>query len=371
MVPYLNLKAQYASIKREVDAAIAGVLERQEFILGSEVAAFEKEFATASQAKYAFGTNSGTSALHLALLAAGIGPGDEVITVSFSFVATVATIRYTGATPVLVDIDPLTFNMDVNAAAAAISPRTRAIMPVHLYGQPADMDPILELAGKHGLVVIEDAAQAHLAEYKGRRAGSIGDFAAFSFYPAKNLGAFGEAGLLTVKSEDHANRVKLLRDWGAPRRYCHEIQGYNYRMEGLQGAVLRVKLRHLEAWTERRREIAALYRNLLVDSGVTTPIELPSVRHVYHVFAIRTPDRDTLQQQLSEQGIGTAVNYPIGIHQQPAHRDLGYRDGSLPITEQASREQLSLPIYPEMTDAQVHEVAEAIVDRRVQNRVML
>ncbi len=357
MVPYLNLKAQYLSIKDEIDSAIAGVVDRQEFILGSEVTAFEAEFGAVCHANFAIATNSGTSALHLALLAAGVGPGDEVITVSFSFVATVAAIRYTGATPVLVDIEPGSFNMDVGAAARAITSRTRVILPVHLFGQPADMDPLMELARAHGLLVIEDAAQAHLAEYKGRRVGSIGDFAAFSFYPTKNLGAFGEGGLLTVRGEEHARKARLLRDWGAPARYLHELRGYNYRMEGMQGAVLRAKLRHLPAWTERRRYLAARYRELLRGSAVVAPADGP---HVYHVFGVRVADRDSVQQRLAARGIATSINYPLGIHQQVAHRDLGYATGSLPVTEQAAREQLSLPMYPELTDAQVEEVAAAL-----------
>ena len=271
VIPFVDLKAQYASIKSEVNAAIQGVLDSCQFTLGSEVAAFEEEFAAYCQAKHGIGVNSGTSALHLALLAAGVGPGDEVITVPFTFVATVAAIHYTGARPVFVDIDPRSFTMDVKAIEAAITPRTKAILPVHLYGQPADMDPILEIAKRHGLVVIEDAAQAHGAEYKGRRAGSMGDMGCFSFYPGKNLGAYGEGGMVTTDNPEFARTIRMLRDWGAERKYEHVLKGYNYRLEGIQGAVLRVKLRHLEAWTEGRRAAAAHYDRLLAGSGVPTP----------------------------------------------------------------------------------------------------
>jgi dTDP-4-amino-4,6-dideoxygalactose transaminase len=257
MIPYLDLKAQYHSIKTEIDRAIADVLESSQFVLGKEVAAFEEEFASYSGGGQAIGVNSGTSALHLALLATGIGPGDEVITTPFTFVATVAAIRYAGAVPVFVDIDPASYTLDPVLLEAAITPRTKAVIPVHLYGQPADMDPILETARRHGLVVIEDAAQAHGAEYKGRRAGSLADMACFSFYPGKNLGAYGEAGAVVTSNPEFANSIRLLRNWGESRRYYHDLRGFNYRMEGMQGAVLRVKLRHLERWTELRRAIAA------------------------------------------------------------------------------------------------------------------
>ena len=259
MIPFVDLKAQYARIKTEVNAAIQGVLDSCQFTLGTEVAKFEEEFAAYSGAKRGIGVNTGTSALHLALLAADIGPGDEVITVPFTFVATVSAIYYTGATPVFVDIDPRTFTMDPAALEAAITPRTKAIMPVHLYGQSADMDPILAIARKHELLVIEDACQAHGAEYKGRRAGSMGDMACFSFYPGKNLGAYGEGGMVVTDNAEYARTIRMLRDWGAEKKYQHVLKGYNFRLEGIQGAVLRVKLRHLEAWTEARRAAAARY----------------------------------------------------------------------------------------------------------------
>ena len=259
MIPYLDLKAQYASIKEEIGRAVSKVLDSTQFVLGPEVAAFEEEFASSSGATHGVAVNSGTSALHLALLAAGVGPGDEVITVPFTFVATVAAIRYTGAKPVFVDIDPVSFTMDPQALQAALTPRTRAVLPVHLYGQPADMDPIVAFARRHGLAIIEDACQAHAAEYKGRRVGSLGDFACYSFYPGKNLGAYGEGGMVVTSGADHQRKLRQLRDWGQEERYHHVVQGFNYRMEGLQGAILRVKLRYLEAWTEARRAHAARY----------------------------------------------------------------------------------------------------------------
>src|SRR6201988_44609 len=287
-IPSLDLKIQYQSIKSEIDAAIAGVLERGQFVLGSEIEAFEKEFAAYSGADECIALNSGTSALHLALLAAGIGPGDEVITVPFTFVASVAAVIYAGAQPVLVDIDPRSFTMDPAAIEAAITPRTKAILPVHLYGQPADMDPIMEVARRHGLLVIEDAAQAHGAKYKGRPAGSIGEIACFSFYPGKNLGAYGEGGAVTTSNFEYARTIRMLRDWGQDRKYHHVLRGYNYRMEGFQGAILRVKLRHLDAWTEARRAIVGKYNQLLADSGMELPIQVPwATRHVYHVYTVR------------------------------------------------------------------------------------
>src|SRR5580698_3893791 len=271
MIPLADLKTQYHSIKAEIDSAISGILESSQFILGREVAAFEEAFAGYCGGRYAIAVNSGTSALHLALLAAGIGEVDEVITVPYSFVATGAAIRYAGAKPVFVDIDAASFNIDVSAIEAAITPRTNAIMPVHFFGQPADMDPILDIARRHNLLVIEDAAQAHGAEYKGRRVGSIGDLGCFSFYPGKNLGAYGEGGATVTNNPEYARTMRMLRDWGAEKKYLHVLKGYNYRLEGMQGAILRVKLRHLEGWTEARRSHAARYHELLAGSGVGIP----------------------------------------------------------------------------------------------------
>ena len=360
MIPFVDLKAQYRSIKPEVTAAIAGVLESCEFTLGSEVAAFEKEFAAYCRAEHGVGVNSGTSALHLALLAAGVGRGDEVITVPFTFLATVSAIDYTGARPVFVDVDPRTLTMDPTALEAAITPRTRAVIPVHLYGRPADMDPIVAIARRHGLVVIEDAAQAHGADYKGRRVGTLGDMACFSFYPGKNLGAYGEGGLVVTDSPEYTRTLRMLRDWGAEKKYEHVLKGYNYRMEGIQGAVLRVKLRHLDDWTEARRAAAARYDELLVDSGVETPPPAPDARHVYHIYAVRTASRQAWQDALKEQGIQTGVHYPVPVHLQPAFADLGYRAGQFPASERAAKELLSLPMFPELTTAQCEAVCGAV-----------
>ncbi len=360
MIPFVDLKAQYHSIKPEIDAAIFRVLESSEFVLGSEVAAFEKAFAAYCQADHAIGVSTGTSALHLALLAAGVGPGDEVITVPFTFVATVATILYTGARPVFVDIEPRTFTMDVTQIEAAITPRTKAIVPVHLYGQCAAMDPIMAIARAHGLIVIEDAAQAHGAEIEGRRAGSMGDLACFSFYPGKNLGAYGEGGAVTTNSPEYARTIRMLRNWGAARKYEHVMKGYNYRLQGIQGAILRVKLGYLEGWTEARRAHAARYNDLLLGSGVELPEERPGARHVYHIYAIRTRRRAALQQALKDQGIETGIHYPIPVHLLPAHSDCGYREGDFPHAEAAAAEVLSLPMFAELTDEQIARVAAAV-----------
>ncbi len=360
MIPYADLRSQYHSIKGEIDQAIARVLEESQFILGKEVAALEQEFAGYCGARFAIGVNSGTSALHLALLAAGIGPGDEVITVPFTFVATVAAILYAGARPVLVDVDPRSFTIDTGKIEAAVTKSTRALLPVHLFGQPADMDPILGIAKRHGLIVIEDAAQAHGATYKGRRAGGIGDLACFCFYPGKNLGAYGEAGMVVTNNESYGRTVRMMRDWGQEQRYLHVLKGYNYRMEGIQGAVLRVKLRHLEDWTEARRAHAAAYNHLLRGSHVQTPEEMPYARHVYHVYAIRSKKRDALRQTLTEMGIQTGVHYPVPIHLLPAYTDLGYAKGAFPVSEQLAGEVLSLPIYAELKEDQIGEIVRAI-----------
>jgi dTDP-4-amino-4,6-dideoxygalactose transaminase len=360
VIPFVDLKAQYASIKEEVNAAIQGVLESCQFTLGAEVAAFEEEFAAYCQSKSGIAVNTGTSALHLAVLAAGIGPGDEVITVPFTFMASVSAIDYTGARPVFVDIDPRTYTMDPRRIEAAITPRTKAILPVHLYGQTADMDPILEIARRHGLVVIEDAAQAHGAEYKGRRAGSIGDMGCFSFYPGKNLGAYGEGGLVTTDNPEFARKIRMLRDWGAERKYHHVLKGYNYRMEGIQGAVLRVKLRYLEGWTEARRAAAGRYDSLLAGSGVPTPVAMDYARHVYHIYAVRTRSRQAWQDALLAQGIQTGIHYPFPVHLLPAFADLGHVAGAFPESERAALEVLSLPMFPELTADQTAAVATAV-----------
>jgi len=369
MIPFVDLKAQYLSIKDEIDSAVLKVLESTQFVLGNEVKALEKEFANYCNADYGIAVNTGTSALHLGLLAAGIGAGDEVITVPFTFVATTAAICYTGATPVFVDIDPVSYTIDVTQIEKAITERTKAILPVHLYGQPADMEPILDIARRHGLAVIEDAAQAHGAEYKGQRVGSIGDIGCFSFYPGKNLGAYGEGGMAVTNNPEYAHTMGMLRDWGQERRYHHVLKGYNYRMDGIQGAILRVKLRYIEDWTEARRTHAAQYDQLLAKSGVGIPAVMPYSRHVYHVYAVRvpvghatrTPQRDALQQSLQEQEIQTGIHYPIPVHLQPAYAEFGYKPGDFPHSEAASREVLSLPMYAELSTESQTQVAKAVI----------
>jgi dTDP-4-amino-4,6-dideoxygalactose transaminase len=360
MIPFVDLKSQYNSIKDEINTAVLKVLESTQFILGDEVVALEQEFAAYCSAEQGVALNTGTSALHLALLAAGIGAGDEVITVPFTFVATVAAIAYTGATPVFVDIDPVSYTMDVNQIEKAITAKTKAIMPVHLYGQPADMDPIMEIAQRHGLTVIEDAAQAHRSEYKGRRVGSIGDIGCFSFYPGKNLGAYGEGGMAVTNNPEYAQTIRMLRDWGQEGRYNHVIKGYNYRMDGVQGAILRVKLRYLDRWTEARRTHAAQYDERLKGSGLKTPVAMPYSYHVYHVYAVRSPQRVSLQAALQEQGIQTGIHYPIPVHLQPAYADLGYQPGAFPHSEKVAKEEFSLPLYAELTSNQVNTVAEVL-----------
>ncbi|NHC33835.1 DegT/DnrJ/EryC1/StrS family aminotransferase [Scytonema millei] len=360
MIPFVDLKAQYLSIKDEIDSAVFKALESTQFVLGSEVVALEEEFAHYCNADYGIAVNTGTSALHLALLAVGIGAGDEVITVPFTFVATTAAICYTGATPVFVDIDPVSYTIDVTQIEAAITERTKAILPVHLYGQAADMEPILDIARRHGLVVIEDAAQAHRAEYKGRRVGSLGDIGCFSFYPGKNLGACGEGGMVVTNNPEYERKMRMLRDWGQEQKYHHLLKGYNYRMDGIQGAILRVKLRHLDQWTEARRTHATQYDKLLTSSEVTTPTVMPYSYHVYHVYAVRSPRRDWLQQILHRQGIQTGIHYPIPVHLQPAYAELGYQSGDFPHAERAAREVLSLPMYAELSLNQL-EVVSAVV----------
>ncbi len=360
MIPFADLKAQNSSIKAELSAAIDGILDSCQFTLGSEVEAFEKEFATYCQAGAGIGVNNGTSALHLALLAAGVGPGDEVITIPFTFVATVAAVHYTGAKTVFVDIDPETYTMDPALVEAAITPRTKVILPVHLHGQTADMDPIVEIAERHGLVVIEDAAQAHGAEYQGRRAGSLGSMACFSFYPGKNLGACGEAGMVVTDNPEYERTLRMLRDWGAEKKYHHVLKGYNYRMEGIQGAVLRVKLKHLESWTEGRRSAAALYDEQLADTGIAKPVQRPGNRHVYHVYAIRTDQRAAWQEALLADGVQSGIHYPIPVHLLEAYSDLGYGRGDFPHAELAAEQVLSLPMFGELTPEQCKTVCDSV-----------
>ncbi len=365
-VPFLDLPAQLQRIRPDVDAAVAGVLDSARFVLGQENEAFEREFAAYCGVRHAVAVNTGTSALHLALRALGVGQErgreDEVVTVPFTFVATAAAAVYCGARPVYVDVDPATLTMDPERLEAAITPRTRAIVPVHLYGQPADMGPILDIAARHGIPVLEDACQAHGAEDRGRRVGSLGAAAAFSFYPGKNLGAAGEGGAVTTNDDALASRLRLLRDWGAAHKYDHELLGFNNRMDEMQAAILRVKLGQLDRWTEERRERAARYRRELAGGPEEPVAERADVRHVYHLFVVRTPHRQHLQRVLDRAGIGNGVHYPIPVHLQPPYR-FGYQPGDFPVSERAAREVLSLPMFPELTAAQQDAVVAALDPR--------
>lgn len=356
MIPYLDLKAQYRGIRDQVEPAVRAVLESGQYVLGPEVDAFEQEFAEFCAARHCVAVSSGTSALQMALMAAGVGSGDEVITVPMTFVATTAAIRYLGARPVFVDIVPGTWTMDVNRLEGALSERTKAILPVHLYGLMADMGPIRAFADAHGLALIEDAAQAHGAEYHGKRAGSFGDLACFSFYPGKNLGACGEGGAIVTNSDEHAATVRKLRDWGQAGRHQYELKGFNYRIDALQAAILRIKLRHLDAWTEARRRHAAAYSQRLAQSGLTLPGEPAGYRSVYHIYAVMVEDRAAIQQALSDRAIGTGVHYPVPVHLTPAHADLGYVQGQFPVAERVAREELSLPMFAELREEQIDEV---------------
>ena len=361
-IPILDLKSQYQSIKDELDAAVLGVLASGYYVLGPNVKALEAELAEYASCGYGVGVASGTDALRLALAALDIGPGDEVITTAFTFVATANTISHAGARPVFVDIDSRTFNLVPDLVEAAITQRTKAIVPVHLYGQPAEMDAIMDIARRHRLYVIEDCAQAIGAEDGGRRVGSFGDVACFSFYPTKNLGAYGDGGMVTSNNPQIAERIDVLRRQGGKTKYYHEVLGFNSRLDEMQAALLRVKLRHLDEWQAGRRQVAARYDELLGDLGVQIPSLRPDVTHVYHQYTIRVPRRDELSQYLNERGIGSMIYYPLPLHLQGLYQDLGYREGSLPVCEQAGREVLSLPMYPELTEEQIQTVAGAIGD---------
>jgi dTDP-4-amino-4,6-dideoxygalactose transaminase len=361
-VPFTDLKAQYRLLANELQQAISAVLERGDFVLGEEVSLFEEEFAAFCEADYAVGLDSGTSALELALRSFGIGPGDEVITVSNTFIATVFAISYTGARPVLVDVNRQTQNMDVSRIEEVITEHTKAIIPVHLYGQPADMDPILEIAQQHGLAVIEDACQAHGARYKGKRAGSMGHAAAFSFYPSKNLGGCGDGGMLVTNDERLAERVRMLRNHGQREKYVHLLQGYNHRLDTLQAAVLRVKLRYLDSWNAARRQHATLYTQLLANTGVVTPVVADYAEPVWHLYVIRVAHRDALKAYLMERGISVGMHYPIPIHLQPVCHDLGYKRGGFPVSEACAEQGLSLPMYAELATSSIEYVTQAIID---------
>lgn len=363
MIPLVDLKAQYNSIKTEIDNAIQGVLDSTSFIMGEELERFEEEFALFCNTKYAIGVANGSDALILALRACGIGEDDEVITVPHTFIATSEAISNAGGKVVFVDIDPKTYTIDVSTIEEKITKKTKAIIPVHLYGQPADMRPIMELAKKYNLKIIEDAAQAHGAEYQGKKVGSNGDVACFSFYPGKNLGAYGDAGMITTNNEEISKKLKLLRNHGRiTKKYEHEIEGYSSRLDNLQAAILRVKLRHLNKWNESRRRSAKKYNELLNNiNGIVTPYEADYAKHVYHLYVIRTEKgRDKLREELKSKGIADGIHYPIPLHLQPAYNYLGYKRGDFPITERASQEILSLPMFAELSDEQIEEIVELI-----------
>ncbi len=359
-VPFLDLRAQYQSLKSEIDPAIQQVCADAAFVLGKNVFEFEKAFAAYCQTADAIAVNSGTTALHLALLALDVGPGDEVITAANTFIATCEAISYTGAKVILVDCDKDTYTLDPERLEAAITKNTKAIIPVHLYGQPADLDPIIAIADKHRIPVIEDAAQAHGAEYKGKRCGSFGKLGCFSFYPGKNLGAYGEGGAITTSDSALAARIRKLRDHGSDQKYYHDVVGYNYRMEGIQGAVLGVKLNHLDSWNDARRKNADLYRKHLAGSSVVLPVEAEGRKHIYHLFVVRHPKRDQLLDYIKEKGVGALIHYPIPIHLQNAYKHLELGKGTFPRTEEYANQILSLPMFPELTEDQIKYTAEQI-----------
>jgi dTDP-4-amino-4,6-dideoxygalactose transaminase len=359
-VPYLDLPAQMRGIRPEIDAAIARTLDNCSFCLGPDVAQFEKDFARFCGAQHCLGFNSGTSALHVAMLLLGIGRDDEVITTPSTFVATSWAISYVGARPVFVDVEDDTFNLDPKLVERAISPKTRAIMPVHLYGHPVDLDPLLAICKKHGLPLVEDACQAHAANYKGKVVGTFGQISGFSFYPGKNLGAYGEGGALVTNDAGFAARARALREHGSTQRYYHDEVGFNYRMEGIQGAVLGVKLKHLDAWTQARRRVAHRYHELLADTPLQLPREAGYAESAYHLYVVRHPQREALKKHLESNKVGCALHYPLPLHLQKCYANLRYKPGDFPVAEKAARECLSLPIFPEMTDPQIERVSEVI-----------
>jgi dTDP-4-amino-4,6-dideoxygalactose transaminase len=360
-VPFLDLKAQYQSIKPEIQSVLNQVLDNTAFAGGPFVAQCEKEFAAFCGTKHAIGVGSGTDALWAALIAIGAGLGDEVITVPDTFIATAEAISFCGAKPVFVDVEETTYNMDPAKLEAAITPRTKAIIPVHLFGQMADMDPIMEIARKRKLYVIEDAAQAHGAEYKGKKAGSIGDIGCFSFYPGKNLGAYGEAGAVVTSNDQLADKMRMFRDHGQPRKYYHDMIGWNARMDGFQGAVLSVKLKRIDAWNDARRKNARLYNEGLAgNNAITLPREAPFAKHVYHIYALRVQNRDALMTELGKKDIATGIHYPVPLHLTGAYRPLGYKAGDFPVAERCANEFVSLPMFPELAADQIDYVAKEV-----------
>jgi len=401
-IPFLDLKTQFREIEHEVLPMVKEAMENAAFIGGPQVSGFETEFAAFCESKYCAGVNSGTDAIRFALMAAGVGPGDEVITVPHTFIATTEAISQVGARPVFVDIDPKTYNMDPKKLEEYLTRRLgvgststqkqepstqhpahstrhpasgtqhqepglqqqpKAVLPVHIYGQPADMDPILEIAKKNNLVVIEDACQAHGSLYKGRKAGSMGLVGCFSFYPGKNLGAYGEGGAVVTQSEEIASKIRMIRDHGQAKKYYHDLEGYNGRLDAIQAGVLRIKLKRLANWNESRRRNAQYYNELLSQiKGVTVPREMDGCRHVYHLYVILVDDRDGLQKYLNEKGVGTGLHYPVPLHLQKAYADRGYKEGDFPVTESVAKRLLSLPMFPELTKAQIEYVAQNIRD---------
>ena len=369
-VPFLDLKVQYKSIKTEVDQAIQKVIDNTAFILGESVSNFENNFAKAHNTKHCIGTSSGTDGNHLTLWSLGIKPGDEVIIPANTFIATVWGVTLCGATPVMVDCHPASYNLDPEKVESAITSNTKAIVAVHLYGQPADMNKLQEIANQHNLLLVEDAAQAHLAEYNGTKVGGLSSASSFSFYPGKNLGAYGEAGAVLTNDDQLAANLKMLREHGQSEKYCHHSFGHNYRMEGIQGAVLGVKLKYLDKWTDGRRRVAAKYRELLGDlENIKLPVELPNLKHVYHLYVLqvngsnisnRKESRDKLQNFLGENGIATGLHYPIPLHQQKCFNYLGYKDGDFPVAEELAESGLSLPMFPELSDDNIQYVSEKI-----------
>jgi len=359
-IPAEDLKRQYQLIKDEIRTALDQVLPTGKYTLGPFLEAFEREFANYCGTKYCVGISNGTEALHLALVACGVGAGDEVITVANTYIATAFAISYVGATPVFVDIDPDTYNMDVSKVEQAITSRTRAIIPVHLYGQPVDMDPLLEIARRHDLWVIEDAAHSHGATYKGRKTGSLGDIGCFSFYPAKNLGCYGDGGGITLSDDELYDKVKVLRYMGQHVKHVHEIIGFQQRLDPIQAAILSVKLRHLDEWNRKRQQWAALYDELLADLPVVTPKVADFATHVYYMYTIRTQRRDELKEYLAAHGIGTQIIYATPVPMQPAYRFLGYKDSDIPIAARYAKEYLCLPMFPELTEQEVRRVAATI-----------
>ncbi|MCE5340396.1 MAG: DegT/DnrJ/EryC1/StrS family aminotransferase [Planctomycetaceae bacterium] len=364
-VNFVDLKAQYLSIKDEIDGAIRDVIDKTAFAGGPFVADFENDFASFCNCKYSIGTSSGTSALWLALLGLGVGQGDEVITSPNTFIATAEAISLCGAKPVFVDVDQQTYNINPALVEKAITSKTKVILPVHLYGQMADMDAILKIARKHGLRVVEDACQAHGAKYKGHCAGSMGDAGCFSFYPGKNLGAYGEAGAVVTNNAELVEKLRVFRDHGQQKKYYHSIVGWNCRMDGMQGAILKVKLKHLWQWNKSRRENAKLYNSYLKGmTDITTPKEADGREHVYHIYAVRTSRRDELMSDLAKQNIYCGIHYPVPLHLQKAYEFLGYKEGDFPVAEQIANEQVSLPMYAELTSQEIQYVCDKIKELR-------